>query len=184
MASAERAEVTGFLTGEVEALLFVKETWGPVFERMIEPLVRQETTWGDRPWPTRSKDQVALFGEYLSKDPAVVPALIAAVTLGVRNPRKRGGSNQFGRRLDQLERLLGEYFDGRGRNTRRKAPLDLHHRMQLPQRRRRHPALPALVVLPVRAVVQELPHEPRRTRDRLTSSRPPAARARRLRCRE
>ena len=55
MASAERAELAGFLKGEVEAQLFVKETWGPVFERMIELLVRQDTTWGDRPWPTRSR---------------------------------------------------------------------------------------------------------------------------------
>jgi hypothetical protein len=101
----------------VEALFFVKETWGPVFERMIEPLVRQETTWRDRPWPARAKDQVALFGEYLSKDPDVVPAVIAAVAIGIRDPRKREGSHQFSRRLEQVERLLGEYFERRGRRS-------------------------------------------------------------------
>jgi hypothetical protein len=88
-----------------------------VFERMIEPLIREQTTWGDRPWPTRSKDQVALFAEYLSKDPAVVPALIAAVALGVRDARKREGLNQFRRRLDQVEELFIAYFERRGRRS-------------------------------------------------------------------
>jgi hypothetical protein len=117
MASAKRTELGDFLKGEALAMLFVKETWGPVFERMIEPLIREQTTWGDRPWPTRSKDQVALFGEYLSKDPAVVPALIAAVALGVRDARKREGRNQFRRRLDQVEELFIAYFKRRGRRS-------------------------------------------------------------------
>jgi hypothetical protein len=117
MARVERSEIMGLLKGEVEALLFVKETWGGVLERAIEPLVRQETTWRDRPWPTKTKDQVALFGEYLSKDPDVVQAVIAAVAIGMRDPRKREGSNQYLRRLDQVERLLGEYFERRGRNS-------------------------------------------------------------------
>lgn len=114
MARVERSEIMGLLKGEVEALLFVKETWGAVLERAIEPLVRQETTWRDRPWPTKTKDQVALFSEYLSKDPDVVPAVIAAVAIGMRDPNKREGSNQYRRRLDQVERLLGDYFERRG----------------------------------------------------------------------
>lgn len=113
--SVEIEEVVGFLAVEVDTMLTVKERWGAVFERMIEPLVRQGTRWGDRPWPTRAKDQVALFAEYLSRDPEVVPALIAAVALGLRDPGKRERSHH--RRIEQGERLLREYFARRGRHS-------------------------------------------------------------------
>ena len=117
LASAERAALIGFLHSDIREVQVAKEEWGHVFQQVIEPLVRQETTWGVRRWPTTLKDQVALLAEYLSKDPAVLPAVMAAVALGVPSPKTRASRAQLDRRNQQVERLLTAYFNGRGRSS-------------------------------------------------------------------
>lgn len=118
LAASEGGNPTPFLRDEGHLLIDVKLHFGPAFKDAAGPLVRAATGWGKRPWPKTSRDQLALFRKYLAKDPDVVPALMAAIALGV--PRLAGPNAEegsFGRQLQEAERAFGDYFARRGSPT-------------------------------------------------------------------
>jgi hypothetical protein len=118
LAASEGGDPGEFLTVEAGLLLDIKQNLGPAFRDVVGPLVRAATTWGERRWPRASSDQVALFAKYLAKDPHVVPALLAAIALGLRLPQSREGDlRKRGRLVEQAERAFSDYFARRGSRT-------------------------------------------------------------------
>jgi hypothetical protein len=118
LAASEGGDPGEFLRAEAGLLLDIKLNFGPTFRDVVGPLVRAATTWGERRWPKASTDQVALFAKYLAKDPHVVPALLAAIALGLRRPGSREGDlRKRGRLLEQAERAFRDYFARRGSRT-------------------------------------------------------------------